>query len=274
MNVWQLWHDKNPPNLIAKCLKTTQTDYPELRLLSLDEGKKLANLESYGVNMEKLSTIPIPNQTCFIRFALLHQFGGIWIDADYISLRRYEPTGSCALMKQSKRADSLWSSQFIFSEPNNPLIEQTIKLCSERLDQLSGEPPVWGWFGSHAISLATKQVKVDYSVIPKELIQPCDWNEMSLLLESDFGVVELEECYGIMFAHSTFKEPNVDSIFQSVLNWKLEDGEDWEKWAKEKKKESRQKNRKEKKDKRKRDRQDKMDDLKDKIKDKIKDRIK
>lgn len=220
MIVWQIWHNGNPPKEIADCLATVNKDYADHIVLGLDEAKSLSKIHKW-IDPDKLNSRPIPQQTNPIRFALLVEFGGLAIDADYISLKPFEPTGECCLYQ---RPNKLVSGAWMYAEPNHPLMEEALEIAAERANK-GGAFPYWDWLGAHSITPAAR--KHEYQQVDYQLVEPVQWKEMGCLFESDLSEVErLDECYGVMLAQSSYKLHNLkqDSVIRQLLDRKLNDG--------------------------------------------------
>lgn len=223
MTLWQIWHDKNPPNIVAKCLETAKIDYPEQVVLSLTEAKVLSKIGE-RVDLQRLARIPIPNQTTIIRWAILYEHGGMYLDADYISLKRYEPEGDCCLYDQEPERRSC---AFVACEPKHPIIEQALDVACERFNKLEIKDGgrYWGFFGSEVITEVVEGAS--YTKMPSELIQPLSWKDMARVLsQSDLSEIpRIDECYGIMLAQTAYnRDYTKDSVMFKLLDRKLNNG--------------------------------------------------
>lgn len=78
--IWSYWDSENIPELIKKCISTWYKENPHYKVLLLDEN----NYREYiSINLDH-KVKPITRFTDFLRFQLLAEHGGIWLDASII----------------------------------------------------------------------------------------------------------------------------------------------------------------------------------------------
>lgn len=221
MTLWQIWHKKNPPEVIQRCFDAARLDYPDQRVLTPWEAEELSNIKQW-VDIDTFRQVPIAQRSCTLRLGLLYEHGGLAIDADYVSLRPFEPTGDCCLFR---RGDNMVSIAFMYAEPKHPLIKEALEISASRANEYIGKFPYWDWLGSHSITPAAAQH--EFTEIDGKLIQPLEWSEMGAIYESDLSKINrLDECYGVMLAQSSYNLHNLkeDSLVTQLLDGKLNNG--------------------------------------------------
>ena len=84
--LWTYWEGDRPP-IISLCLETLQRFHPdELRVVSPHD---LAELRGEKIPHET-EGLPACIRSDLVRLAVLFEFGGLWIDADFICLSRID----------------------------------------------------------------------------------------------------------------------------------------------------------------------------------------
>lgn len=79
--IWTYWHSPNPPYVVQRCIAGWQRLNPDYQVHVLHPG----NLSEFLPHVpESLGRLNIAKQTDWIRLALLHRYGGMWLDASII----------------------------------------------------------------------------------------------------------------------------------------------------------------------------------------------
>lgn len=79
--IWTYWHAPNPPYVVQRCIASWQRLNPDYQVHVLHPG----NLADFLPHVpESLGRLNIAKQTDWIRLALLHRYGGMWLDASII----------------------------------------------------------------------------------------------------------------------------------------------------------------------------------------------
>lgn len=79
--IWTYWHAATPPYVVQRCIAGWQRLNPDYQVHVLHPG----NVAEFLPNVpESLGRLNIAKQTDWIRLALLHRYGGMWLDASII----------------------------------------------------------------------------------------------------------------------------------------------------------------------------------------------
>ena len=79
--IWQFWQGPKPP-FIELCLETVKKNNVNFQHVVLDENSVFDYLPDLRKDLDLLPRIA--NKADYIRFRLLKEYGGIWLDADVV----------------------------------------------------------------------------------------------------------------------------------------------------------------------------------------------
>lgn len=79
--IWTYWHSPELPIVVKRCIEEWQRLNPDYKIEVLHAARLQEFLDDIPVGLERLN---VAKQTDWIRLALLHQYGGIWLDASII----------------------------------------------------------------------------------------------------------------------------------------------------------------------------------------------
>jgi hypothetical protein len=127
--IWACWFQGRDaaPELVRKCLQSWEERNPgwELRCLDSETVSKYVNLSAYvDLNRQKITAASLSD---ILRVLLLHEFGGVWVDATTycnVPLDDWLPPASCRgfFAFSEKNWNRLLHSWFLAAEPGNPLL--------------------------------------------------------------------------------------------------------------------------------------------------------
>jgi hypothetical protein len=110
--IWIFWYQglENTPSLVQKCITSWQKRHPNYEVFILDKNsiKGLIDIPSF-ISIER-ADISYQKYSNYIRLKLLHQYGGIWVDASVYCFSSLDDwLIDTSLMK---------TGMFMFSNPN------------------------------------------------------------------------------------------------------------------------------------------------------------
>jgi hypothetical protein len=89
--IWVYWENikiDKYPTFIKMCIDSIKKHYGKYKLVVLDE----KNINNYLPNLRKdFDNLMIAQKVDYYRIALLHKYGGIWMDADVIAINDIKP---------------------------------------------------------------------------------------------------------------------------------------------------------------------------------------
>jgi len=89
-NIWSYWEGPSFP-LLDLCRETMVRHNPDAVLL---DAESFAKIRSFDLDLD-FSSRCIAHKSDYIRFFLLKQYGGMWVDADCIVMRPLQPVLDC-----------------------------------------------------------------------------------------------------------------------------------------------------------------------------------
>jgi len=152
--IWQYWEGPKP-SFIDLCLETVSKNNEDFDLRVLDD----KSVFDYLPNLRKdLDSLPrIANKVDYIRFNLLHEYGGIWLDADVVLFQDLSrPWQTMIDFNQSFAATSHFgpgrpSIWLLMSEPNSKITKDYLKAANALLDNFDKSKIAWSQLGAHLL---------------------------------------------------------------------------------------------------------------------------
>ena len=160
-NIWMYWENKDgteKPTYLNLCYKTILKNCSKFKVRLLDENSVKEFLPDLRTDLNsKLTRIPM--KTDYIRYNLLHKYGGIWLDSDIIvfkdlseilkKLKQYEYVGFGCHDGDKKCRASMYgypkpANWVMVSRKHSLLLEQCIKKADNLLDIHNAD-----YFNSH-----------------------------------------------------------------------------------------------------------------------------
>lgn len=136
--IWVCWFQgmESAPLIVKKCVQSIKNNLPEAEIVIIDENnyRKYVDLPKYIIEKYNKKIITRTHFSDILRFALLHKYGGMWIDATVFCTGNSEYkyiTANDFFTYQDGwfNKDTInMGSWLIFSKPNNKLVNYTLKL--------------------------------------------------------------------------------------------------------------------------------------------------
>ncbi len=155
----------------------------------------------------------INNKSNFLRYTLLKEFGGIWLDSDLVLFRSLKP-----ILELSKDGIDLIATAspglkygeaeagFLVSTKNGPIISKAVSLIEHALNlQKAGHVFKWGSLGPSIVRQAIKGRT--YHHLDHRLIQPiASWEDFKFEGKESIDKYCDEKSLGVMLFHQMFKQ--------------------------------------------------------------------
>ncbi len=218
MDIWLFWDNppeiKSTPVFIELCWETIHKhcgkDF-DIHLVTTENAQQfLPNIPKRFFQIKKLN-----NKANYIRYLLLKEYGGIWLDSDLILFRSLKPLLS--LIKNdinliATASMGLRSGEpengFLISTPGSKIMAKSITLVEYALEL---HPPgylfKWGSLGVAVLRQVVKNNK--YHHLDPALLMPIpSWEAHRFDSKESIDRCCTKESYGCMLFHEMFKQSN------------------------------------------------------------------
>lgn len=213
-NIWMYWDNypgQTTPTYIRLCHETIRRHCSKNLQINIVTTENVRDFLPQ-IDNKFFAIAQINNKSNYLRYKLLSEFGGIWLDSDFICVENLEPmtellydgievvaTASLGLKYGEPECG------FLVSTPGNQIIRSAISYVEHMIDLYPpGHIFPWGSLGPAAIRQAVKGRK--YHHLDSRLTMPIpSWEAHR------FGTSESLErlwpgFYGIMLYHQMFKQ--------------------------------------------------------------------
>ena len=151
--IWSCWFQgrRQAPELVEKCLESWQRRNPAWDFRCLD-AESIARYVDLNAHVElRAQTITAASLSDILRLLLLHEFGGVWVDATTfcnVPLDNWLPGAAASGFFAFARPapDRELASWFLAAEPGNPLIAAW---CARAIDYWRGRKRSDDYFWLH-----------------------------------------------------------------------------------------------------------------------------
>ncbi len=159
-----------------------------------------------------------------IRVALLHKYGGIWIDIDTILMKSLVPIWELAKQHgfvgiDHKRPEKHWVLNTVLAaKRGSSIIEKYIVRLEDRLSKRQSLR--WGEIGARMLTPLVRQSKDKY-LLPEHSFLPISWEEWRLFFLEDAKISDhmKSDTYGFVlfnkFFTAEFKNKSEEEVLQS-----------------------------------------------------------
>lgn len=135
--IWMLWWqgiDDNTPKIVQSCIKSVKENFPENEIIIITKNNYMDYIQIPDYILEKVNKgyISITHLSDIIRFCLLSEYGGMWLDATIFIAKRFDKEISkyefytnklpCSKEYQQFVSKARWSGFFIYCKPGNPIV--------------------------------------------------------------------------------------------------------------------------------------------------------
>ncbi|KAK4748210.1 hypothetical protein SAY87_014796 [Trapa incisa] len=139
-------------------------------LEEMKSGKRDPGLISLGQNLSNL-----------IRLAILYKYGGIYMDTDFIVLRKFDGLTNTIGAQTIRDTSLTLNNAVLVFEPEHPLV---YKFLEEFATTFNGNK--WGFNGPFLVTRVVKRLQFNgnFTVLPPEAFYPVDWIRIGRLFRS------------------------------------------------------------------------------------------
>lgn len=231
MDIWLYWDNKPgktaPPEYIELCWESIHKHCGEdfdIHLVTTENVRKfLPNISESFFNIAQIN-----NKSNFLRYTLLKERGGIWLDSDLILFRSLKPmlellTEDIDLVATASPTLRYGEPEcgFLLSSPHGSVITKAVSVIEYAL---SLHPPghifKWGSLGPEIIRQAVKGRKYDH--LDHRLLMPIpSWEAFRFMGKEPINEYCSNTSYGCMLFHEMFRQCN--SPFLSMSRKQLLD---------------------------------------------------
>jgi hypothetical protein len=202
--IWQYWEGPKPP-WISLCMESVAHHAgARLRVLGPAEWKQLRT----GAEDIDLDDLYITHRVDYIRSFLLHTFGGVWVDADFVQLR---PFDLIDLALRDRQFVAYFQDGFVpmsnlfAARPGSEIARKYFDLIACRLRR-NGRVGHWTELAETLYGQAILEdgVHPSVAVVPHKRVQPISWSEIHTTLSRDLPLAS--DQIGVMLYGHTFKK--------------------------------------------------------------------
>jgi mannosyltransferase OCH1-like enzyme len=204
--IHQVWIGPHPAP--KKWMKTFQEDYlkenPDWDYILWDETKiktlKMVNQELYDQETD------LPGKVDILRYEILYQFGGVYIDADcrwinHKSLNELLPKVSKKGLFSCREDHRLIGNSVIGSVPGNPIIAFVMNTISDHYHELRITNQWESWIATGPVIFTECIKQLGTTIFPSHLFYPLSWHyDQRAALPEDYP-----DSFTIHYGYSTNK---------------------------------------------------------------------
>jgi len=220
--IWLYWDNippaVEPPAYIKLCLETIERHCQEdfnIHMVTTDNVKQfLPNISETFFQIAQIN-----NKSNYLRYMLLREYGGIWLDSDLILFRSLKPT--LDLLKDGIDLIATASPTLKYGEPEcgfllstqrGGVISKAVNLIEHALSlHEPGHIFRWGGLGPSIVRQAVSGLS--YHHLDNKLIQPiASWEAFRFDGKEQIDRVCIENPFGVMLFHQMFKQGNSQSL--------------------------------------------------------------
>ena len=233
--IWIYWQNvgsQKKPEYINLCLgsvlKHCSKDF-EINVLNDNNINRF--LPKIKKDFFKISQVN--NKSNYLRYALLQEYGGIWLDSDLVLfdglksiLHLFDKNQDCDLMATASPGYIHGEPEagFIASRPNGEIITQAFKLSNKMLkENPSGKKFPWSSMGPLLLRKAAKGKK--YIHLASCYLQPIHWMDAEIFAQpKNLDNYINHKTLGVMLYNQGFKNCNskiLNMTEEEILNCKL-----------------------------------------------------
>lgn len=217
--IWQFWQGPKPP-FIELCLETVKKNNVNFQHVVLDENSVFDYLPDLRKDLDLLPRIA--NKADYIRFRLLKEYGGIWLDADVVLFKdlkdvyeRFEKShfDFSATSHFGLGKPSIW---LLMSKKKSSIVDFQVMSMDSKLNSKKYNI-AWSGFGAHLLWNFTNQN--NYLHLEVEKFCPIPYNEYRIYFQNTH--LDLSENYTFVFFNEMLNREQkhfLKSSKQQILN--------------------------------------------------------
>jgi hypothetical protein len=171
--VWLYWEGACP-DWIAACRRTICAHAPDVRLVTPVEFDQLRDVDR-DIDLDALY---VAHRADFIRAFLLARYGGLWVDADCLVLRRLEPVLELLTRNEFvgyQERQGHVANNFMGAPPGSRVAAHYYRRVCEILR--TQQPLEWLTLGSYTLTETIRATNARWHRLGVELVQPVCWSQ-------------------------------------------------------------------------------------------------
>jgi len=217
-SIWLYWDNKpgciSPPEYIQLCWATIQKhcskDF-EIKMVNTDNVKQfLPNISEQFFTISQIN-----NKSNYLRYHLLKEHGGVWLDSDLILFKSLKPmlnllTDEIDLVATASPTLKYGQpeSGFIVSKKNGLIISKAVSLIDHCINlQKPGHVFKWGSLGPGILRQAVSKHR--YHHLDHRLMMPiASWEAFRFEGKEPMDRYIIQDSFGCMLFHEMFRQSN------------------------------------------------------------------
>lgn len=218
---WDNYPGKSTPPYIELCLESIRLhcgeDFNVVRVNSENVRRYLPKIRDDFFDMAQIN-----NKSNYLRYKLLYEHGGVWLDSDLIILKSLSPlldllTNDIDLVATASPEYKYGAPEcgIIVSKPKGTIITRAIQIFESKMNaKPKGHVFQWGTMGPAILRAAV--VGQQYCHMDHKLIMPIGWQHAHKFERIDIIQKYLtKETFGVMLYHEMFRRANSQIILMS-----------------------------------------------------------
>lgn len=229
--IHQIWSggETTFPRVFQMLADTWKRDYPDWEYIFWDDNKTDAFVKTYYPHLwEAYTRFPYPIQRWdAVRYLILNQMGGMYVDADYESLDSIEPLvagKTCCFSEDPAthkgnygEVERYFNNAMMLSIPHHPFMEKIIdSVFTDKGDAYDVHrfdyvlKTTGPWKVMDVYYHASEEERKNIYLIPKAYVTPFDYNQARRFLVDKERSDELENClkeaYAVHYFFSNWRK--------------------------------------------------------------------
>ncbi len=171
--IWAYWEGPCPA-WISACLRTLAVAAPTLQVLTPETFDRLRDSD----RDIDLSHLQVAHRADFVRLYMLQRYGGLWVDADCLSMRPLQSVLDLLQEHETvghRERSGLVSNGFIAARPGSRIVSAVYRRVCETLRLR--RPLGWTSLGSEPLSAVISEDAGGWHELPCERVQPICWSD-------------------------------------------------------------------------------------------------
>lgn len=228
--IWLYWENKEDgktPEYIYQCwysiISRNARDFSINIVTPKTLSQYLPNLNSNYLGFNEIA-----HRADCIRFNLLHEFGGIWLDSDFISFRSLKPIkkmlnekGFIVAGYKEKTGILFPIISFLASRKNNPIVAKVVGSIDRFIQgplSINGRQPLWDEIGGDNLKKILLEEE-EYAYIDIKYFYPIPTYSTNQIIRGEGIHFDFETlAYGQNISHSDFGDKIAKMSKQELLN--------------------------------------------------------
>ena len=180
----RVWLDEEERPEFLEWKERLQELHPDWEIRTWNDSSKLGWMRHHDLMQELLKTDPFGRAPDLLRYELLWQYGGCYIDTDFEPLRRFDELFEDPRPFAAWESDRTMCTALLAAPPRHPAIGVLLDGVEERLEQTKGKPANEAIGPEYATALWRE--RDDVRRLPPRTFYPVGWWEKHFLGRIDY----------------------------------------------------------------------------------------